>query len=79
MLILCEGGPGAKSGTAGPIRGGSNFMQRGTGPYGGMLILIPCKQQTVLSMYLMIDTLGFHTLNQLSTNSRQADWRTKFV
>jgi len=36
---MCEGGT-AKSGTAGPVRGGSNFMQRGTGPYGGTLMLM---------------------------------------
>jgi len=35
---LCEGGP-AKGGHAGPVRGGSSFMQRGTGPYGGMPML----------------------------------------
>jgi len=40
--LLCEGGA-AKSGAAGPVRGGSNFMQRGTGPYGGMsLMTVSC-------------------------------------
>ena len=35
VLRKGAGGP-VKSGTPGPVRGGSNFMQRGTGPYGGM-------------------------------------------
>jgi len=39
VMDVCEGGSAKSGGNAGPMRGGSSFMHRGTGPYGGMLLL----------------------------------------
>ena len=48
VLNLCEGGP--KAGNAGPMRSGGSFMQRGTGPYGGMPLLL-CKIQLIKLLF----------------------------